>query len=164
MPADFPRKRPVRRRPKLDHPNPIDVHVGSRVRLRRTLLGLSQEKLGEAIGLTFQQVQKYERGTNRIGASRLWELSTVLGVPVQFFFGEMAAETLAEMNRITAREAAVEAGGPAGASGPVTRPETLDLMRAYDRIPVAAVRRRLCDLTKVLAAELSRKDVGDETA
>ena len=105
MPEVFPRKRPVRRRPKLDHPNPIDVHVGSRVRLRRTLLGMSQEKLGEAIGLTFQQVQKYERGANRIGASRLWELSAVLDVPVQFFFGEMAAETLAQMGRITSHRA-----------------------------------------------------------
>jgi len=163
MPADFPRKRPVRRRPKLDHPNPIDVHVGSRVRLRRTLLGLSQEKLGEAIGLTFQQVQKYERGANRIGASRLWELSAVLDVPVQFFFGEMAAETLAQMSRITAREPAADAGGPAAAPGPITRPETLELMRAYDRIPIASVRRRLCELTKVLAAELTLSGATDES-
>src|ERR1700748_3815102 len=71
-------------------PNPVDVHVGSRVRLRRTLLGMSQEKLGEAIGLTFQQVQKYERGANRIGASRLFDLSRVLDVPVSFFFDEMS--------------------------------------------------------------------------
>src|SRR6186997_1732132 len=70
-------------------PNPVDVHVGTRVRLRRTLLGLSQEKLGEAIGLTFQQVQKYERGANRIGASRLWDLSRVLDCPVSFFFDDM---------------------------------------------------------------------------
>src|ERR1041384_5108638 len=70
-------------------PNPIDVHVGTRVRLRRTLLGMSQEKLGEAIGLTFQQVQKYERGANRIGASRLYDLSRVLDVPVSYFFEEL---------------------------------------------------------------------------
>src|SRR5580658_1025622 len=75
-------------RQKADRPNPIDVHVGSRVRLRRNMLGLSQEKLGEAIHLTFQQVQKYERGANRIGASRLLELSRVLDVPVSFFFDE----------------------------------------------------------------------------
>jgi transcriptional regulator with XRE-family HTH domain len=164
MPADFPRKRPVRRRPKLDHPNPIDVHVGSRVRLRRTLLGLSQEKLGEAIGLTFQQVQKYERGANRIGASRLWELSAVLDVPVQFFFGDMAADTLTQMSRITAHAPAADAGGPAAAPGPTTRPETFDLMRAYDRIPIASVRRRLYELTKVLAAELTLSGATDETA
>ena len=70
-------------------PNPIDVHVGSRVRLRRTLLGMSQEKLGDALGLTFQQVQKYERGANRIGSSRLYKLSQILDVPVSFFFDDM---------------------------------------------------------------------------
>src|ERR1700729_2418528 len=77
-------RRPGRR--KSDRPHPTDVHVGSRVRLRRNMLGLSQEKLGEAIGLTFQQVQKYERGANRIGASRLLELARVLDIPVTFFF------------------------------------------------------------------------------
>src|ERR1700731_4074916 len=78
-----------RRRRKSDKPNPIDVHVGTRVRLRRTLLGMSQEKLGDALGLTFQQVQKYERGANRIGASRLYDLSRVLDVPVSFFFDDI---------------------------------------------------------------------------
>src|SRR5580700_2726186 len=76
-------------RQKGDKPSPIDVCVGARVRLRRNMLGLSQEKLGEAIGLTFQQVQKYERGANRIGASRLYELSRVLDVPVSFFFDDV---------------------------------------------------------------------------
>ncbi len=76
-------------------PNPVDVHVGARVRLRRTLLGMSQEKLGEAIGLTFQQVQKYERGANRIGSSRLYDLSRVLDVPIEFFFDEMPADVAA---------------------------------------------------------------------
>src|SRR5581483_4327424 len=84
-----------RRRRKSEGPNPIDVHVGARVRLRRTALGMSQEKLGDAIGLTFQQVQKYERGTNRIGASRLYELSRVLEVPVSFFFEELDHEVIA---------------------------------------------------------------------
>src|ERR1700689_1524778 len=79
-------RRPGRR--KSDGPDPIDVNVGSRVRLRRNMLGLSQEKLGDALGLTFQQVQKYERGANRIGASRLLELSRVLDVPVAFFYDE----------------------------------------------------------------------------
>src|ERR1041384_6651710 len=78
---------------KVDKPNPTDVHVGSRLRLRRTLLGMSQEKLGEAIGLTFQQVQKYERGANRIGASRLWDLSRVLDCPMSFFFEDMDEAT-----------------------------------------------------------------------
>src|SRR5919205_3446987 len=75
-------------RPRTEIPNPIDVRVGARLRLRRNMLGLSQEKLGQAIGLTFQQVQKYERGANRIGASRLHELSRVLDVPVSFFFDD----------------------------------------------------------------------------
>src|SRR3954470_9370983 len=75
-------------RPKIEAPNSIDVRVGVRLRLRRNMLGLSQEKLGEMIGLTFQQVQKYERGANRIGASRLYELSRVLDVPVSFFFDD----------------------------------------------------------------------------
>src|SRR6195256_4022879 len=70
-------------------PSPIDIHVGSRIRLRRTLLGMSQERLGEALGLTFQQVQKYERGVNRVGASRLFDLSRVLDVPISFFFDDM---------------------------------------------------------------------------
>src|SRR6266699_1101097 len=74
-------------------PSPIDVHVGSRVRLRRTLLGMSQERLGDALGLTFQQVQKYERGANRVSASRLFDLSRVLDVPISFFFDDMP-ETL----------------------------------------------------------------------
>src|SRR5579885_2289914 len=82
-----PPRRPGRQ--KGDKPNPIDVHVGSRVRLRRNMLGMSQEKLGQAIGLTFQQVQKYERGTNRIGASRLHELAQALDVPVAFFFADL---------------------------------------------------------------------------
>src|ERR1700684_1602679 len=74
-------------------PSPIDVHVGSRVRLRGTLLGRAQERRGEALGLTFQQVQKYERGVNRVGASRLFDLSRVLDVPISFFFDDMPEQT-----------------------------------------------------------------------
>ena len=74
---------------KDGRPSPIDVHVGSRIRLRRTLLGMSQERLGEALGLTFQQVQKYERGVNRVGASRLFDLARVLDVAISFFFVDM---------------------------------------------------------------------------
>ncbi len=79
----------------MRRPNPVDVHVGARVRLRRTLLGMSQEKLGEAIGVSFQQVQKYERGANIIGASRMFDLSRVLDVPIGFFFDEMSAAVAA---------------------------------------------------------------------
>ena len=81
------RSRRMKKRLPPGVPNPVDIHVGSRVRLRRTLLGLSQEKLGDAVGLTFQQIQKYERGANRIGASRLFQLSRILSVPIPFFIG-----------------------------------------------------------------------------
>ena len=145
------RKRPVRRRPKLDRPNPIDVHVGALVRLRRTLLGLSQEKLGEAIGLTFQQVQKYERGANRIGASRLWELSGVLDVPVQFFFSEMSPDTVEAMRQIQQSQGLSPPPAVAFEAEPMARRETLELVRAYYRIAEPAVRRRLFELTKALA-------------
>ena len=137
-----------RRRRKSDKPNPIDVHVGTRVRLRRTLLGMSQEKLGDALGLTFQQVQKYERGANRIGASRLYDLSRVLDVPVSFFFDDIKAETIeASQAEHTGRE-------PSGGSyepDPMMRRETLELVRAYYRIPDTQIRRRLFDLTKAIA-------------
>ena len=142
--------RPVGRqgRQKSDQPNPIDVQVGSRVRLRRNMLGLSQERLGEAIGLTFQQVQKYERGANRIGASRLHELSRVLDVPVSFFFDDMDP----------VRAPAIPGGfaePPAEAfqSDPLRQRETVELVEAYYTIDDAAVRRRLFELAKALAAE-----------
>jgi transcriptional regulator with XRE-family HTH domain len=137
-----------RQRRKSDKPNPIDVHVGTRVRLRRTLLGMSQEKLGDALGLTFQQVQKYERGANRIGASRLYDLSRVLDVPVSFFFDDIKAETLAAAHREPGeREPAEGAYEP----DPMMRRETLELVRAYYRIPDTQIRRRLFDLTKAIA-------------
>lgn len=127
-------------------PNPIDIHVGKRVRLRRTLLGMSQEKLGEALGLTFQQVQKYERGTNRIGSSRLYNLSQILGVPVSFFFEEIHPEV-------------AEGGAPGGdrSIGRSVEPdqlakrETLEMVRAYYRIENPQVRKRIFELIKSLA-------------
>ena len=135
-------------RPKIDTPSPVDVHVGSRVRLRRTLLGMSQEKLGTAIGLTFQQVQKYERGANRIGASRLYDLSKVLDVPVSFFFEEMPSVSGHERHMAVAMsEHRPESGEP----DPMAKRETLELVRAYYRIPDAHLRRRLFDLAKALA-------------
>lgn len=133
-------------------PNPVDIHVGARVRLRRTLMGMSQEKLGESIGLTFQQVQKYERGANRIGASRLFDLSRVLDVPVSFFFDDMPAEAAAA--RIDDDEDA--ATGEERATGgyepdPMAKRETLELVRAYYKINDPSVRKRLFELTKAVA-------------
>ena len=127
-------------------PNPIDIHVGKRVRLRRTLLGMSQEKLGGALGLTFQQVQKYERGVNRIGSSRLYQLSQILDVPVSFFFDDMPPlegkaipPGLAETPAIFERD-------------PMIKRETLELVRAYYRITDAGARKRLFELTKAMAS------------
>ena len=129
-------------------PNPVDVHVGNRVRLRRTLLGLSQEKLAEAIGLTFQQVQKYERGANRIGASRLYDLSRVLDCPISFFFEDMGEDVAAASPRNLS--AATPDLGDADAD-PMTKRETLELVRAYYRISDPHVRRRIYELAKTLA-------------
>ncbi len=128
-------------------PNPVDVHVGGRVRLRRTLLGLSQEKLGEAVGLTFQQIQKYERGANRIGASRLFEFSRILDVPVSFFFDDMPESYATGERRATGMSDQPQA---AMEHDPLTRRETLELVRAYYRIGDPQVRRRLFELTKSL--------------
>jgi transcriptional regulator with XRE-family HTH domain len=138
-------RRPGRR--KSDRPNPTDVHVGSRVRLRRNMMGLSQEKLGEALSLTFQQVQKYERGANRIGASRLWELSRILDVPVQFFFETTDPVRAAPLGGFA--EAAQEEFD----NDPLRRRDTRELIGAYYQIDNPAVRRRLFDLAKALVAE-----------
>src|SRR5215212_6043069 len=119
-------------------PSPIDVHVGSRIRLRRTLLGMSQEKLGDALGLTFQQVQKYERGVNRIGASRLFDLSRVLDVPIGFFFDDMP-DTLGGQGQ--ARRSFGFADHQDGFDDETLhRRETLELVRAYYRINDPSVR------------------------
>jgi len=137
-----PRRR--RKRTVREHgPDPIDVHVGSRVRLRRTLLGLSQEKFGEAIGLTFQQVQKYERGANRMGASRLYQASRALDVPVSFFFDQMPEDIIGSILP-TAPEPKVEAESS-------QKGETHDLVRAYFAIPDNAVRKRVFELVKAVA-------------
>ena len=137
---------------KESRASPIDAHVGARIRLRRTLMGMSQERLGEALGLTFQQVQKYERGANRVGASRLFDLSRVLDVPISFFFDDMP-EPLAALHgthqstRATGGFAeAQDAFG--GADDSMNRRETLELVRAYYRITDPAVRKRVFDLIK----------------
>ncbi len=127
--------------------NPVDIHVGGRVRLQRTLLGMSQGKLGETIGLTFQQVQKYERGSNRISASRLYDLSRVLDVPIGFFFDDMSEET-------AARSPARMRGAPEAIEvqpDPMAKRETLELVRAYHKIQDSNIRKHLLEMTKALA-------------
>ena len=131
------------------YPNPIDVHVGARIRLRRTLLGMSQGTLAEAIGLTFQQVQKYERGTNRVSSSRLVDMANALDVDVPYFFQEMPADVerqtpamLMNVKKLPAMDQDKD---------PMARRETLELVRAYYRIPDPAVRKRLAELIKTVA-------------
>ncbi|QJE72164.1 helix-turn-helix transcriptional regulator [Aerophototrophica crusticola] len=133
-------------------PNPIDIHVGQRLRLRRTLLGLSQETLGEAVGITFQQLQKYERGANRISASRLFNLSQVLGVPVTFFFEDLPAQGPDLSNGVPSETQEFES---------MARRETLELVRAYYRIPEEPVRRRAFELIKALAGDVEEDDSED---
>jgi len=130
-------------------PNPVDIHVGGRVRLRRTLLGMSQERLGESVGLTFQQIQKYERGANRIGASRLFEFSRILDVPVSFFFDDMPDEIKTREGQFA--RALQDQGQDTFEPDPLTKRETLELVRAYYRIVEPRVRKRLFELTKSLA-------------
>ncbi len=136
-------------------PNPVDVHVGGRVRQRRLLLGMSQTNLGDALGLTFQQVQKYERGTNRIGSSRLYDVSRVLDVPVTFFFDEMPAEVAANSPAQRRRTAK---GPPDYKPDPMAKRETLQLVRAYYKIRDPQIRKLLFELAKALGAAASRSD------
>jgi transcriptional regulator with XRE-family HTH domain len=131
-------------------PNAIDVHVGARMRLRRTLLGMSQTTLGEAIGLTFQQVQKYERGANRIGASRLFDLSRVLDVPVSFFFDDMSDATSKSSPVYVIKGEAPASPSHFSEADPMAKRETLELVRAYYAIPNKAIRRTVFDLAKEL--------------
>ena len=131
-------------------PNPTYKHVGSRVRMRRMMLGMSQEKLGDALGLTFQQVQKYEKGTNRIGASRVQQIAHILQVPVSFFFeggpstGGGRADGMAE------------APSPAYVSEFLSTSDGLALTKAFMRIEDAKLRRRIVDLVEQIAGREKR--------
>ena len=136
-------------------PNPTDKHVGSRVRMRRMMLGMSQEKLGDALGLTFQQVQKYEKGTNRIGASRLQHISQILQVPVSFFF-EGAPEIPGQVTGLN------ETPSPAYVSDFLATSDGLALTKAFISIPEGRLRRRIVDLVEEIAGE--RRSVKPPTA
>lgn len=134
--------------------NPIDMHVGSRVRLRRMLLGMSQEKLGESLGLTFQQVQKYEKGANRIGASRLFELARILGVSVQYFFEDLTDQTESSLTG----KPGFESAGDSHMVEFLNSREGIELNRAFLKIDDAKTRRAILELVRSLA------DNGDENA
>ncbi len=125
-------------------PNPIDIHVGGRVRLRRMMLGMSQERLGEQLGITFQQIQKYEKGTNRIGASRLQNIASVLSVPVGFFFDGAPGQ---------GTNGAADSKSGSYVVDFLSSSEGLQLNRAFVRISDSKVRRRIVDLVRALAGD-----------
>ena len=123
-------------------PNPIDIHVGSRVRLRRMMLGMSQEKLGESLGITFQQIQKYEKGTNRIGASRLQNIARVLSVPVSFFFEDAPGGESGGMAEQQSASYVVDF---------LSSSEGIQLNKAFVRIKDPKLRRKVIDLVRAIA-------------
>jgi transcriptional regulator with XRE-family HTH domain len=127
-------------------PNPIDIYVGSRVRLRRMMLGMSQEKLGEQLGITFQQIQKYEKGTNRIGASRLQNISSALSVPVAFFFEDAPSST-------DPTSGMAEASSPNYVVDFLSSSEGVQLNKAFVRIKDAKLRRRIIDLVRAAGGD-----------
>lgn len=128
--------------------HPVDVYVGKRLRLKRTLQGLSQEAIGNAIGVTFQQIQKYERGINRMGASRLFDFARALGVPVSYFFEGYNEDASGAQNAYGMAESAAPAFQ---GQDPMSNRETVDLMRAYYRIKNPTQRKRVLDLIKSMA-------------
>ena len=133
--------------------NPIDVHVGERLRTRRTLLGLSQTAVADAMGLTFQQLQKYEKGANRISASRLYDLSQILGVDMAYFFDEIDSETQkASPAQISQGKAKPSPKKPPKSEDPLHKRETLELVRAYYRISDPTIRTHVRKLVQSTAA------------
>lgn len=130
-------------------PNPIDVHVGKRIKMRRSLLGMSQEKLAGLLGLTFQQVQKYEKGLNRVSASRLWDFSVVLNAPVNFFFEDMDKSVVEQSPRMflnTSSDLVLNEEQEVFNADPMKKEETLELVRAYYKISNRKAAKHLFDL------------------
>ncbi len=155
-----------RGRTPTGQPNPIDVHVGNRIRLRRTLLGLSQEKLASLLGLTFQQVQKYERGMNRVGASRLWDIGKVLNVPIEFFYEDMdidVAKQSPRMFSIPNNEAEfLEEEQNKFNDDPMKRKETIELVKAYYKIPNRTAAKHLFDLIIAMSKTYDKSNEENE--
>ena len=154
-------KKASRGRTPSGQPNPIDIHVGNRIRLRRTILGWSQEKLAAMLGLTFQQVQKYERGSNRVGASRLWDIGNVLNVPINFFFEDMDKEVASQSPRVfsSSNEAEQSLYREETSSDidmdPMKRQETLELVKAYYKINNRKTAKILFDLIVAMSKSSS---------
>ena len=137
-------------------PHPIDVHVGNRVRLRRSILGMSQNELGAYLGLTFQQIQKYEKGVNRIGSSRIFEISRILKVPIQFLFDDFEGLNGAELG-VTETNAAADQESSALIELLKT-PEGVQLCRYFADIKDPKVRRRVLELVKTLSGDGGEDD------
>jgi transcriptional regulator with XRE-family HTH domain len=141
---------------RSENPDPIDIHVGSRLRMRRNLVGLSQEQLGKSLGLTFQQIQKYERGINRMGSSRLFQIAKTLSVPVAYFFEEIPASfSLSTPPGFADNEQSSLEGAPEKQSDYdiLRRRETLELIRAYYRIQDDKQRRKIYELIRSMSDE-----------
>jgi len=128
----------------------VDIHVGKRLRQRRTMLGLSQEALAKAVGITFQQVQKYEKGANAMSASRLYEFARFMRVPVAHFFEGLDQQAEAAATQTGFSETARESFEHAA---PVSDRESLEMMKAFKRIKEQAMRKRLADLVRAIAEE-----------
>lgn len=147
------KKRAPRRKVSVDGPRPVDIHVGGRLRLRRTLLGISQEKLADSVNLTFQQIQKYERGANRMGASRLYEISGILDVPIGYFFDDMPKDV--QNTKGSFAKGMADKTQTKIDADPLTRRETLELVRAYYKITNPSVRKRLYELIRTIGKSKS---------
>lgn len=137
-----------------DGPNPIDIHVGSRIRTRRTMLGFSQDKLAAGLGITFQQVQKYEKGTNRVGASRLQHIAAILNVPISYFFADENSPLLAKPNLV---------GEVDTITSFLSSQQGLELNRAFVKLDNAKVRHGVVQLIKSIARTEDPLS-GDDTA
>ncbi len=147
----MPKPSRVRRRAKKQTsrgPNPIDNHVGVRVRLRRKLLGLTLQTLAKAVGVAYQQLQKYESGFNRVGASRLFNLSRVLGVPISYFFEDLSPAAAGGGKRRT--RGLSEAPAAVLEPDSLSKPETVELIRAYYRVTDSGLRKRVLDLLQAV--------------
>lgn len=165
MNAEFVKKSSRGRTP-TGEPNPIDVHVGNRIRLRRTLLGLSQEKLASLLGLTFQQVQKYERGMNRVGASRLWDIGKVLEVPIGFFYEDMDKEVANQSPRMFSLPDSTPLALAEDTENfdvdPMHRQETIELVKAYYKIPNRKAAKCMHDLIVAMSKSTYNNDDEEE--
>ena len=150
-------------KPAADLAHPVDLYVGARLRIRRKVMGLSQTQVADALGITFQQIQKYERGSNRIGSSRLFEFAKVLDVPVSYFFEEMPSNALSgrPMSGRGKKGGFGEAGTPfEQEKDPLIKRETLELVRAYYKIRESKVRKRIFEMVKAVGAASHAETVG----